>query len=213
MAYHSAGPSKATGQANQPRLAINPYLWVPSPEIQKQIQTLVYHHIFSGTGVKRDEMRTRISYRLASISFDENLKPHLVFPAFWTYETFSGPLISVRPANGTSLDWDRCYRELRKEVLEPQGLHDVSVMFTNGVTSQFHGPRSIRVNGQLIRMGSNPDIKKLLETRISMLRTRASYPMAQDQVHFLQLLLPLFTGLLDHGVISVGGIQEYIHRH
>ncbi|KAI1284201.1 hypothetical protein F5Y07DRAFT_394133 [Xylaria sp. FL0933] len=212
MSNHSPQPPRAIHQANRPMPGPNPYLWVPSAELQKQIQELVYHELFSDTNVGKDDVRNRISYRLASISFDENLKPHLVFPAFWTHDTLRTPLISVRPAEGTPSDWDRCYRELLKQVLEPRGLHVASVLLTNGDSSQFHGPRAILMEGQTIRMGSSPDIQRLLETRRAMLQARSPYPMAPDQLYFLHYLLPLLTGLLQNGVISRSGIQDYLHR-
>ncbi|KAI0431142.1 hypothetical protein F5Y09DRAFT_355204 [Xylaria sp. FL1042] len=213
MSNHPPGPYRAINYANRPTPDPNPYLWVPSAEIQKQIQELVYHELFSGTNVGKHEMRNRISYRFASISFDENLKPHLVFPAFWTHDTLRTPLVSVRPAVGTPSDWDRCYRELRKQVLEPRGLHVASVMLTNGDSSQFHGPRAILMAGQMINMGPSPDVQKLLEMRMAMLQDRSLRPMAEDQVYFLHHLLPLLAGLLQNRIVSRGGIQDYLHRY
>ncbi|KAI3342510.1 hypothetical protein F4824DRAFT_495455 [Ustulina deusta] len=206
MNYHAAG------QANQP-ICPNPFYWAPSPELQNQIQGIVYHYIFAGANVGREEMTSRISYRLAPMSFDENLKPHLVFPAFWTYETFSAPLISIHPAEGTSIDWDRCFRELRDQLLEPRALHYVSVLLTNGESSQFHGPRWILMGGEAIQMGSNPDIPRLLETRTRMLQNVGPYALDHNQRHWLQRWLPLFTGLLRHRITSRGGIQDFLHRN
>ncbi|KAI0967350.1 hypothetical protein F4678DRAFT_483201 [Xylaria arbuscula] len=213
MSAPQAGPSAPPAQANQPSHARNPYIWVPPIQVQEDIREIVYYELFARTYISRQEMRDRISYRPAQVSFDENLRPHLVFAAFWSPDTLRTPLVTIRPARGTPVDWDRCYRELRHFVLEPLRLYPlVSVLFSDGERSQFHGPHAIMLDNQIVELVPNPNIDGILRRRSTLLRARSTQPMEVRQMLFLQVMVPLLEEMLYRNIASLEGVQEFVHR-
>ncbi|KAI1293880.1 hypothetical protein F5Y03DRAFT_399838 [Xylaria venustula] len=213
MSAPQPGPSMPPTQVNRPRPARNPFVWIPPAQVQQDIRAIVHFELFSDFNVSREETGNVISYRMAQVSFDENLRPHLVFAAFWTPDSLRTPLITIRPARGTPIDWDQCYEELRFFVLAPHMLYPrVSVLFSDGEHTQFHGPHAITLDSRIVDIVYRPDIYGILTRRSARLRARLTQPLEERQRVFFQSLLPHLEGMLDENITSQQGVQEFIHR-
>ncbi|KAI0528160.1 hypothetical protein F5B22DRAFT_583886 [Xylaria bambusicola] len=191
---------------------MNAFTWPLPEEIRNQIREVVWDSLFHGTDVKRDEMGDRVTFSAGFISFDEKLRPHLVFPAFWTPETPTYPLISIRPVPVESRDWDRCCGEIRAAIPGDIDRQLACILLGNGDHSHLQGPEYIKSGDRMVRMGRNPDIEGLLYTRTRLL-DEWHPPMTPLQYFWLHRVKPVIFGMWHAGLMSQHAILDYLHKN
>ncbi|KAI1737048.1 hypothetical protein F4680DRAFT_451410 [Xylaria scruposa] len=170
----------------------NPFTWKLPEGMKESIEEIVYSELFAGTRVKREDMGSMISYRIAPVSFDVNLKPHSVHPAFWNFDTYRAPKIGIKRAPGSHKIWKNCYNALYEEVLRKYDVKNCIVAFQDGNhNEEIYGPRYFQMGEMAVK--NNDDIEiityELLSAKLPMLRDDAPYARDGEEKSWFEYAL------------------------
>ncbi|KAI0549870.1 hypothetical protein F4679DRAFT_584102 [Xylaria curta] len=170
----------------------NPFIWEVPKDIKGEIEDIFYSELFAGTRFKRVDMEGLILYRIAPISFDTNLKPHSVHPAFWTFDSYRAPKISIRHAPGAHMIWKHCYNVLYKEVLRKHDMKNCIVAFQAGDhNEEIYGPRYFSMDEMDVKNKDNLEslTYELLNARVPMLRGQAPFSRDEEEKSWIEYAL------------------------
>ncbi|KAI0864307.1 hypothetical protein F4860DRAFT_465814 [Xylaria cubensis] len=166
----------------------NPFTWAPSEDFKLLIEEVVYSELFAGTRVKKEDMKSMIKYRMAPVSFDANLTPHSVHPAFWNFDTYRAPKISIKQAPGSHKLWEHCSNVIYKEVLRNHDMKNCVVAFhDDNQNEDIYGPGYFEMGDMAVKNDEDLEILsyELLKAKLPMLRNEGPHARNDEEKSWL----------------------------
>ncbi|KAI0205867.1 hypothetical protein F4808DRAFT_455370 [Astrocystis sublimbata] len=176
----------------------NPFAWVPSEDVQRSIEDVVYSVVFKSSKMERQAIKSMIAYRMAPVSFDCNLNAHSVHPAFWTFDTYRVPKITIKMAQSSLKTRRQCSNTLYREVLRNHGMEDAIVAFFDCCSyEEIYGPCYIRLNGTLIRNNEDPEIptQGLMNAKLKMLQCQQRRAQTEEEKRWFEHAMAWISGV------------------
>ncbi|KAJ2982700.1 hypothetical protein NUW58_g6388 [Xylaria curta] len=180
--------TEPTAQASS-SVASNPLV----PALPKEhIEDIIYGILSAETDFKKDGLRNKIAYRNTPVSFDNGLQPHQVHPAFWTFQTYTVPWVTISSIKASRKLGERCFGILYDQVFRKQGMRDAVV----SIGDEIYGPRYVRVDGAWIKVKLGARSEEVMNAKARELQKQSQYAQSVEERGWCQHSLYMIRGLV-----------------